>query len=227
MFCTQCGTPIENGMHFCTVCGTPAFEQPIPPGAKETKKGRFWVPILLLVLMTAVGIGAFLAYRDYSDPEMPWFTLRNGVLTFDPYFHDASSTITVPATIAQQPVKELTDYCFAAQEGVTEVILPEGLAFIGSYAFAQMPDLRAVKIPEGVSEIGHGVFYDCQKLEAVSLPGSLTYIGLETFTGCNELQHIFFSGTAQQWEDLKIGPLPENTTVYLVNGDSYEAYRPS
>ena len=227
MYCTQCGNPISDDQHFCTACGAPSFQQPVPPGAKETKKGRFWVPILLLILMAVVGIGAFYAYRDYSDPQMPWFSLRNGVLTFDESLYDGTSTLTVPQTIADQPIQELTDYCFYGAVGITEVVLPQGIKRIGNYAFVQMPDLKSVKIPEGVTYIGHAVFYDCENLQAISLPGSLSSVGLELFTECPNLKYIFFNGTAQQWENLSIQTLPENTKIYLVNGQSYEEYAPS
>lgn len=224
MYCTQCGNQCEPGDRFCIECGTPLMEQQLPPGAKETRKGRIWVPIVVMIVMMAIGIGAFFAFRGYSDPETPWFTLRNGVLYFEANAYDGGQKLTVPATIDGHEVKQISDYCFSAAEGITEIHLPEGVEYIGSFAFSQAPNLQAVKLPESVVELGDGVFYGCVELEAVYIPGTVEYIGYETFVECSNLKHVFFGGTGEQWEAFLMEPLPENAKLYLVDGDNYKEY---
>lgn len=222
MFCTQCGRKCEPDDRFCIDCGTPLVVEFIPDSPK--KKGRLWVPIVLLAVMMTVGISAFFLFRGYSDPEMPWFTLRNGVLYFDSTLYDGGEELTVPATIDGHAVERISTYCFSSAEDIAVIHLPEGIDQIGDYAFSQCSHLRAVKLPETVSKIGIGVFYGCNSLEAVYIPGSLTHAGMAVFTDCTALQHVFYSGSAQQWEALHIDYLPENTSIYLVDGDSYEEY---
>ena len=65
-----------------------------------------------------------------------------------------------------------------------QVIIPDGVIFIGDYAFSAFGsdvDVISVTIPEGVNGIGAGAFYNCKNLKEITIPKSVKSIGDEAF----------------------------------------------
>jgi hypothetical protein len=96
---------------------------------------------------------------------------------------------------------------------LTELVIPEGMEYIGKYAFADCGSITSVTIPasvtqihegafyrcdrladisfsEGLQTIGNSAFYDCQRLEQIQLPSTLTGIGGKAFYNCNKLTSV-------------------------------------
>lgn len=188
MTCSKCNAPVCEGDRFCRFCGNSLIEKP------GRKTGSLLVPALVLAVMSVLG---FMMYfiQPFSPPvnETPWFTLEDGILSFDPSLYEGSDELTVPSTVNGQPVLELSQGCFTRISGITAIHLPDGLQIIGDRAFAGCDTLRAVSIPEGVTRIGDNAFTHCTSLEAVTIPGSVSSIGSDAFTGCEKLQHIFYN----------------------------------
>lgn len=233
MFCTQCGGEVPEGSRFCIHCGEPMTAAPAqnnteipadlalePPVIR--RKGRIWPPILALVLIFAVGLGVFLCTQGYSaiasDPTMPWFVVERGTLYFDESLYTGGSELTVPQSIAGQPVTALSNGCFADCNRFVTIHLPEGLQTIGDGAFAGCDRLRGIKLPETVSYIGSLAFSDCRALEAICIPYSVQKTGAGVFEGCDSLRHIFYPGPIAAWEMLGINGLADQVTVYASEG---------
>jgi hypothetical protein len=65
---------------------------------------------------------------------------------------------------------------FTLCNGLTEAILPEGVASIGEGAFQSCSKLALVTIPASVASIGEDAFVDCPSLETISVaPGNPAY----------------------------------------------------
>ena len=73
--------------------------------------------------------------------------------------------------------------CFC---GISEVIVPGSLKYIGSAAFLNCHNLKSVQMPEGVLTIGDSAFSGCNNLSAVAIPDSVTSIGSDAFDGCDD-----------------------------------------
>ncbi len=73
--------------------------------------------------------------------------------------------------------------CFC---GITGVIIPPTLKYIGFGAFLNCHNLSNVVMPEGVRTIGEAAFGGCERLSEVSIPESVTSIGKDAFAGCCE-----------------------------------------
>ena len=246
-FCMKCGTtlipeqpPIESASEPETTPAPEAESAPVPaaepvytpvagpaPVPVPAKKGRLRVPIIIMCLLAVIGIGAFFMFRAYTDPAQPWFTVQNGTLIFDETARDYEGTLNVPSAIAGKPVKKIGTSCFGYSTTVTEITVTEGVEKVGALAFAYTTGLKAVNLPDSVTSIGILAFAGSQDLEAVRLGPSIEYLDATAFMGCPKLQHIFFHGTAQQWEAMYEGDLPEGVTVYLADGNLYEAYDPN
>ena len=70
---------------------------------------------------------------------------------------------------------------------IRQVIIEDGITYIGEYAFSECPALESISIPDSVTELGIGVFYKCYALTHAPLPQSLTEIPEDTFYNCKSL----------------------------------------
>ena len=102
----------------------------------------------------------------------------------------AMTELAVPAEINGQPVTEIGDHAFWANESIVRVEVPEGVKRIGRMAFERCTQLYSVIIPEGVEEIGQAAFRSCEALGVVTLPGSVHTIGSEAFAYCKNLTKV-------------------------------------
>lgn len=89
--------------------------------------------------------------------------------------------------------KELTkvnSLTFAGREGLTEVVLHDGVTELGECCFQDCKDLRYVGLPEGLKSIPDDAFSQCESLDGIVIPESVTEIGYASFFGCTSLQSI-------------------------------------
>lgn len=107
----------------------------------------------------------------------------------------------------------IADEAFKGCEGITDVILPEGLLTIGKnsfsgckalktivlpsslqliddYAFADCSNLKTIVFPKKMCKIGMAAFEKCITLEAVSLPEGITEIERALFNKCESLHEV-------------------------------------
>lgn len=193
-----------------------APESPFPP---RPKKGRIWPPIVIMVVMVCLGLTVFfLTAGRYQDPSMPWFTVTDGVLSFDSSKYTGPEELTVPEYVGSARVTALEAGCFADARRLTTVILPESLTQIGDQAFSGCSSLRGVYIPEGVTTIGSQAFRGCDALEALYLPGSLDTVAEDAFERCDALRHLIYNGSINSWQELFQGAIPTDARVHTNDG---------
>lgn len=135
-------------------------------------------------------------------------------------------SITIPNSVT---TIEGNDYSYGAFEGCTSlksVKIPNSVTSIYSGAFAGCTGLASVTIPgsvisfggfrrctglksaiisEGVTTIIDYAFYNCSDLKHVAIPKSVTTIGYEAFQYCNNLTDVYYAGTEDEWNEIKIG----------------------
>ena len=75
-------------------------------------------------------------------------------------------------------------------EHLTEVVLPEGLEYIGVDAFMNCGDLTKINIPDSVKIIERSAFEGCCSLRELHLPSGLDGIDDNTFFGCESLEEL-------------------------------------
>ena len=96
-------------------------------------------------------------------------------------------SVVIPKTAKAQ---EIAERAFEGCVRLTDVVLPEGVIFIGERAFADCRSLTEVSVPEGVILIGDGAFKNCGSLTDVVLSGTVRIIGDGAFAGCRSLKGI-------------------------------------
>ena len=116
-------------------------------------------------------------------------------------------TNPIPANL-----RYIGEYGYFNCRGLTDVVLPDTVEFIGERAFKNssvenitipegltvIPDsmcyncwnLTAANLPETIGEIENGAFAGCKLLQGIALPENVTVIGNEAFSGCVKLQSI-------------------------------------
>jgi hypothetical protein len=89
-------------------------------------------------------------------------------------------------------------------EDVTEIIIGEGITRIGSYIFDGFANVSNVIISEGVTYIDPYAFGGCESLKSVTIPNSVGTIDAG-FKGCDNLEMVFYLGTKNEWDAVRIG----------------------
>ena len=113
--------------------------------------------------------------------------LDGGVLIGDgksPARDDLKGRVEIPSEIDGRPVVGLQSKSFYECGNMTEVVIPEGVTWIGNYAFYGCGNMTEVVIPEGVTWIGDYAFYGCSNLTSITLPQTLKSVGDYAFYGC-------------------------------------------
>ena len=222
MICPHCGSEHEANACSCADCGASLANIPI------SKKGRHWVPILIMTLIFAFGTVLFFRLPGAPDPSedaaeaAPWFRVEDGILYFDKNSYTGGTELTVPETVEGTAVTALADGCFENCTELTSVTLPKSLLAIGENAFRGCASLRGIEIPEEVVFIGEGAFSSCPSLEAVCVYNNLQHIGSGTFAGCSKLFYIYYSGNFREWDALCSEFITPYTTVFAQDGTFYQ-----
>lgn len=90
---------------------------------------------------------------------------------------------------------------YIEEDGITEVVIPEGVTKIGDRAFRFCNTILRITIPEGVTEIGRMVFGGCNALDIVDIPKSLQSVDYGMFYCCFQLKEAVFPDNIRQLGD--------------------------
>lgn len=74
--------------------------------------------------------------------------------------------------------------------GLTSIVIPDSVTTLGDYAFSGCKNLTSVTIGNGVTSLGDGVFEGCKSLTSITIPASVTNISLYAFPFCSGLKNI-------------------------------------
>lgn len=97
--------------------------------------------------------------------------------------------------------------------------IKDGTICICDNAFDSCEDLTSITIPNGVVTIGDSAFSDCSSLTSITIPDSVTNIGYGAFSDCNSLTSTYFTGTIEQWLNIKFGVYDSNPAS--ISGNLY------
>ena len=105
-------------------------------------------------------------------------------------YNGSSTSLTLPSTHNNKPVREIAQSAFAGNTTLTSVTIPEGYNMIGSGAFKDCSALKEVTISEGIYKIEDSAFANCTALLSVSIPASTEIIEGYAFSGCTKLASV-------------------------------------
>ena len=118
----------------------------------------------------------------------------------------------------------MADYTYSSKapwsnNGITKVVIQNGVTNIGNYAFYYHTSLTTISIPNSVTSIGDTAFMTCTSLTNIEFPDSLTYIGDHAF--CNDnLTRVtlpdsvtYIGESAFAYNNMSSIVIPKNVTV--------------
>lgn len=128
----------------------------------------------------------------------------------------------------------IADEAYCGREDLTEIVIPEGVKFIGEEAFSGCSNLKKVVLPDSIEIIGKGAFFgtgieelvfpknlkyilrsafeDC-RLKRADLPDGLEYVGVEAFKK-SDLTQVYIPSSVT---DLGYGAFCECERLATVN----------
>ncbi len=105
-------------------------------------------------------------------------------------------TLTISGTGATPGYNWGTEPWHGYKDGITSVVIENGVTGIGQYAFSGYSHITSLTIGNDLQTIGVRTFENCTGLTSFILPASMTSIGDMAFGGCSNLSTIIVRATS-------------------------------
>ncbi|MBR0414077.1 MAG: leucine-rich repeat protein [Clostridia bacterium] len=126
---------------------------------------------------------------------------ENAVYRFNP----RTRVLTISGTGAMydypMELPEYSDY----KDGISTVVVKDGITTIGGEAFWGFEYLRSVEIADSVTNIGYDAFRECPDLETITIGSGVSVIQNCAFQDCTALKEVRYTGTQETWDAIEIG----------------------
>ncbi len=156
---------------------------------------------------TIESIGEF-AFTNCTALET--LTLPNSLKTIGQYaFDNCSSLVDV---FLPDSITTIDAYAFIDCSALESITLPGSLTTISNSLFLFCSSLKDITIPDSVTSIEASAFQGCSSLTNLVIPVSVTSIGSGVWNNCKRFDTIYYTGTEEQWYDIKFG---ENNILVL------------
>ena len=140
------------------------------------KDGEAHVDIQQKTLIGEITIPEKITYEEIDYPVTTIMDAYSTDLTV--FSRTQVTSVTLPASI-----KTIGDFAFARSQYLQEVVLNEGITWIGTGAFMECPELTTINIPSTLT-ILKGLFENCHKLKNITIPEGITELTSMTFYDC-------------------------------------------
>ena len=129
------------------------------------------------------------------------------------------ASVNVPASVGDCDMVGIDNNCFSFNKTLKTIIVPKGIAEIGSSAFLGCTALTSVSLPSTLTKINFWAFKNCTSLSTLSIPSSVVSIGDNAFDNClwytNQSNGIVYAGkVAYKYK----GKLADNSSVTIKSG---------
>lgn len=160
---------------------------------------KFFTPVTAAALLLLLALSIFGLCACQTDaPDQDMFETRaaeGGCCVTALADKDYKGVLTIPQTIGGRTVIGIDGLAGEGEKipvGVTEVVLPPSVEYIGSGALYGMKGLRTVSYSGGnnVRRFEDRAFYGCENLESVHLGIDFSSMGEDVFAECVSLKEI-------------------------------------
>ena len=129
--------------------------------------GQSYTSLIVSDGITSLGNWAFDG-NHYTPGETGWVKFANKL-----------NSIQLPGSL-----KNIGEYCFALNEYLVKVVLPDSVTTIGDGAFDQCKKLEQIHLSNSLEGMNDAIFFSCTNLLDVNIPESVSYIGYNAFARC-------------------------------------------
>lgn len=155
----------------------------------------------MMPLLTGMFISSASAVESGTTGDCEW-SLDGNVLTISgegrmaDYEYSGDNTAPwvrsddITEIIISDGVEYIGTRAFEGCGNFTSITIPDSVTEIGEYAFSHCEGLTAITIPDGATRIEEGVFQSCESLASVTLPDSMASVGRGAFFGCSKLTSV-------------------------------------
>lgn len=124
----------------------------------------------------------------YGTPYLQGLRNRFGIKYAGKTAVIADKNISV--AVIREGMKGIAAGAFEGCSGLTSVVFPYSLSFMGNKAFSKCTSLTDIILPECISCIPTGAFSECTSLEEITVSGYVKSIDNEAFYGCTSMKDI-------------------------------------
>ena len=149
------------------------------------------------------------------------FTIPDSVTSIGDWAFSGCTGLT--SIVIGDSVTSIGRGAFDGCTGLTSIVIPDSVTSIGRGAFDGCTGLTSIVIPDRVTSIGEYAFDDCTGLTSIEIPDSVTSIGEFAFLGCTGLTDVYYTGTAAEWANIRIGYYGND---YLIGATIHYNYVP-
>ena len=147
--------------------------------------------------VTSIGDAAFENCASLTSITIPDGVTSIGGSAFK--YCTSLTSITIPGSVTSIGMQ-----AFSGCTSLTSITIVDRVTSIGDYAFEDCTSLTSITLPASVTSIGRSAFSYCKNLTSITLPDSVTTIGQYAFSSCKSLTDVYYSGTEEQWNKIKI-----------------------
>ena len=161
----------------------------------------------------SLGHRVFQACDSLASVEIPASVTEIQTDTFDGYFDADANEGEGNVAFAEGSIFKLQDGVLYDSEnlirvldGQENVVVPEGIKYIGADAFnaysTQTPNnmetLKSITLPESLVSIGKTAFRACKSLKSITIPKNVSEIGGGAFSSCSSLTSVEILGPVKE-----------------------------
>ena len=204
--CKNCGAKKDSAEHMeadngmCSVC-----EMPI--GATEG----------IMYEISADGTYAVVAAYKGTAKNIRIADTYNGLPVTTIYHKAFLANGKIVSVIIPDSVTSIGSDAFNACDQLTNVVIGNGVTSIGDSAFYYCYSLTSIVIPDSVTSIGDYAFYSCDGLTNIVIGDSVTSIGSDAFLSCDSLTDVYYTGSEEEWQKIKIGSYNYDLTTATIH----------
>ena len=190
------------GDHLIKAVGTISGDYSVKEGTK-TIAGRAFsgcaslTSITIPDSVTSIGEEAFDGCSSLTSITIPDSVISIGYSAFENC--SSLTSITIPDSVIS-----IGYSAFENCSSLTNIVIPDSVTFIGGGAFEGCVRLTSITIPDSVTSIYGGTFRGCRNLTSITIPDSVTSIGGGAFEGCYRLETVYYRGSEEEWNEIKI-----------------------
>ena len=193
----------------------PETKNPLPEFFKKLAKHKKALIASLVVLLICAGGGVAFKMLSGHEPDLWEYESGSGTLALHESMDSFASmpqeklpwaeykneirTITIGDGVQSVPSGIFKDY-----PSVSKVNIRNGVDTVGASAFQGCRSLKTLYLADSVTAIEAGAFSGCSSLDEITMSSAIRTIGVDAFSGCPDSLQLYYGGTDDYWQNVKV-----------------------